>query len=302
MIAAARDSQGAESMKITGESTMPARVPARQVEIRTATGTKLKARWWRRPDPRGLVIIVHGFGEHGGTYERLAQMLGAAIAVDVIAPDLRGHGLSPGRRGVVRTFDDLTSDLESVVDWSARERLPGPHFLLGHSQGGQVVLRLVLRHPRSIPAMVLSNPALRIAVPVPPAKLAIGRFLLKYAPWVTLSGKLRADLLTRDPEIQEEHRSDPLRHSRMSAPLFFGMVEGGNMMVARAAEIKIPTLLLVGGQDPVIDPAAAREFFDRLGSEDKTMHLYPKMLHEPFSEVGREQVFDDVVRWLLPRL
>lgn len=139
-------------------------------------------------------------------------------------------------------------------------------------------------------------------MPIPPAKLKIGRFLLKYAPWVTLRGNLRADLLTRDPVIQEEHRNDPLRHSRMSAPLFFGMVEGGETMIARSGEIRIPTLLVVGGQDPVIDPAAAREFFERLGSDDKTMHIYPKMLHEPFGEIGREQVFDDIIRWLLPRL
>ncbi len=220
----------------------------------------------------------------------------------MIAPDLRGHGLSPGKRGVVRDFDDLRADLESVVAWVESERLPGPHFLLGHSQGGQVVLRFVLEEPGSIAAIMLSNPALRIAMPIPPAKLKIGRFLLKYAPWVTLRGNLRADLLTRDPVIQEEHRNDPLRHSRMSAPLFFGMVEGGETMIARSGEIRIPTLLVVGGQDPVIDPAAAREFFERLGSDDKTMHIYPKMLHEPFGEIGREQVFDDIIRWLLPRL
>ncbi len=289
-------------MKTVGESTMTAQRPARQLEIRALDGTKLKARWWRRAEPRGLVIIAHGFGEHGGAYERVARALGAAVGVDVLAADFRGHGLSPGRRGVVRAFDELTGDLQSVVDWSARERLPGPHFLLGHSNGGQVALRLMLRQPASIAALILSNPALRVAMPIPPAKLKIGRLLLKYAPWITLKGDLRPGLLTRDPAIQEEHRSDPLRHGRMSAPLFFGMVDGGEMAIARAGEIRVPTLLLVGGQDPIIDPASAREFFDRVGSEDKTMHLYPKMLHEPMSEVGREQVFDDLMRWLSPRL
>ena len=74
------------------------------------------------------------------------------------------------------------------------------------------------------------------------------------------------------------------------------------MVVAKGGEIHLPVLVLVSGQDPIIDPAATRELFDRLGSEDKTTHLYPRMLHEPFSELGREQVFDDLVRWLSPRL
>ena len=60
--------------------------------------------------------------------------------------------------------------------------------------------------------------------------------------------------------------------------------------------------MLVGGQDPIVDPAAARELYDRLGSEDKTLLLYPKMLHEPLNELGREQVLDDLARWIEPRL
>ena len=73
---------------------------------------------------------------------------------------------------------------------------------------------------------------------MPPAKLKVARFLARHAPWVTLQGNLNAELLTRDPEIQQEHRTDPLRHSRMSAPLFFGMIEGGAMLMERAAEIQ----------------------------------------------------------------
>ena len=64
------------------------------------------------------------------------------------------------------------------------------------------------------------------------------------------------------------------------------MVAGGDMLIARAGEIRVPTLMLIGGQDPVLDPAAAREFFERLGSEDKTLLIYPKMLHEPLNELG----------------
>jgi alpha-beta hydrolase superfamily lysophospholipase len=74
------------------------------------------------------------------------------------------------------------------------------------------------------------------------------------------------------------------------------------MLIARAGEIRSPIVMLVGGQDTVVDPAAAREFYDRLGSEDRTLLLYPKMLHEPLNELGRDQVLDDVARWIESRL
>jgi lysophospholipase len=270
----------------------------RDIEVRSVDGMSLRGRWWRRHSPRGAVIVSHGFAEHGGCYRRVAEALGARLEFDVIAVDYRGHGQSPGRRGVVKRYDDLVGDLSSVLAWTARQLPKVPRFVLAHSNGGQVALRLALAGTNSIEGMVVSNPALRVAVPIAPRKLKLGRLLAKVAPWVTLPGDARTGVLTRDPVIQEEHRTDPWRHNRMSAPLFFGMVEGGELLLARAAEIRIPLLMLLGAQDTVIDPTTSRDFFDRLGSDDKTLIIYPQMLHEPLNELGRERVFDDLVRWL----
>jgi lysophospholipase len=272
------------------------------IEVRGAKGMMLRGRWWRRPAPRGVLIVSHGFGEHGGTYRAMAEALCSRLEFDVVAVDYRGHGRSPGRRGVVGDYDELTQDLQAVLDWAGRQAPDLPRFLLAHSNGGQVALRLALAYRGSIAGMVVSNPALRLIVPVPRSKLIVARVLAVCAPWLTLGSELRTDRLTRDPVIQEEHRTDPLRHSRMSPRLFFGMVEGGEMLARRAGEIRTPILLLLGGQDAIIDPAASRTFFERLGSADKTLLIYPKMLHEPLNELGREKVVDDVARWLEQRL
>jgi lysophospholipase len=284
------------------DGTETAQTRMNEIEVRSVDGCLLRGRWWRRPAPRGVVVVVHGFGEHGGGYRRVAEMLGTQLDVDTVAVDLRGHGKSSGRRGVVRDYDELTGDLESAIAWTARQFSELPRFVLAHSNGGQVALRVALRGRSVLDGLIVSNPVIRVAVPIPALKLAFARVLRTVAPWFTLQGELNAETLTRDPEIQLEHRIDPLRHSRMSAPLFFGMVEGGEMLLARAPEIHMPVLMLLGGQDPVVDPATSREFFDRLGSDDKLLHFYPKMLHEPLNELGREQVYDDVVRWLAPRL
>jgi acylglycerol lipase len=272
------------------------------IEIRSTGGLVLKGRSWRRKAPRAVLLIAHGYGEHGGAYRRVASAVAERADMNVIAVDFRGHGRSPGRRGVVRQYDELTDDLLNTLDWAVKE-FPGLDcFILGHSNGAQVTLRAALRNPGGAKGLTLSNPVLRVSVEVPPAKMKVARFLARHAPWVTLKGSLNAELLTRDPEIQQEHRTDPLRHSRMSAPLFFGMIEGGAMLLERAGEIRTPMLMLLGGQDTVTDPAAARAFFDRVGTEDKTLAIYPKMMHEPLNEIGRGQVLDDVLRWIEPRL
>jgi alpha-beta hydrolase superfamily lysophospholipase len=278
-----------------------AQSPPRDVVI-PADGLQLRAWHWSRPNPRGIVIVAHGFGEHGGCYRFVAEALGPLLDVDFLAPDLRGHGRSPGRRGVVRRYEDLLSDLQAACAWAGRARSGLPRFVLGHSNGGQLALRLALTEDAGLAGLIVSNPSLVLATKVPRYKVGIGRFLLRYAPSVTLSAKLPADMMTRDPEMQREHRTDPLRHSRISAPLFFGLVEGGPLVMARIGDVMAPTLWLLGGSDPVIDPESSRWAFDQLGAVDKTLMLYPKMRHEPLGELGREQVFADIASWLGPRL
>jgi alpha-beta hydrolase superfamily lysophospholipase len=288
-------------MRITADATT-AEACFREIEVLAPDELALRGRWWYREQPRGVVVVSHGFGEYGGIYHRVAAALGNALALDVIAVDYRGHGRSEGHRGVVRRYEDLVGDLQNVLDWVGRNAAPGPRFLLAHSNGGQVALRLLLQDPQDVSGVIVTNPALKVVLPVSPVKRLIGRFLLKFAPAVTLKGELRPELLTSDPVIQREHLTDSLHHSRMSAPLYFGMIEGGEMLRARAGAIRTPILILVGGRDHVIDPSAAHEFYERLGSADKTLLVYPEMLHEPLNELGRQRVFDDIIGWLGTRL
>jgi alpha-beta hydrolase superfamily lysophospholipase len=275
-------------------------IAARDVTIPVADGLRLHARQWSVPDPRGVIVVAHGFGEHGGCYDHVARAVGPAIGVDFVAPDFRGHGLSPGRRGVVRRYDDLTADLNAALEWASRERPHVPCFLLGHSNGGQVALRAVLEPAtgRRLAGLIVSNPSLKLATHVPAYKLWLGWLLLHLAPGLTLSAPLPSSMLTRDPAMQTWRDTDPLCHSRMSAPLFFGLVDGGQLILQHPERFLMPVLMILGGSDPVIDAGASRVFFDRLAAQDKTLLFFPDMLHEPFNELGREEVFAGLNSWV----
>ena len=78
---------------------------SRRRSCRHATACDLKVRcWWTVPRPRGMVVVAHGLGDHGGTYAHLAETVGGTLGLDFLALDFRGHGRSPGRRGVVRRY------------------------------------------------------------------------------------------------------------------------------------------------------------------------------------------------------
>jgi alpha-beta hydrolase superfamily lysophospholipase len=201
---------------------------------------------------------------------------------------------------VVRAYDELICDVLGAHDWAGRERPGLPRFLLGHSNGGQLALRAALgRGAGDGPdGLILSNPSIRLSYPVPRHKVALGRLLLRFAPGLTLPAPIEPEKLTRDPAMVAFYTDDPLRHGRISAPLYFGMVEGGERLLDEVGALTIPALMIVGGHDPVVDPTACRLAFDRLGSDDKTLLIYPQMLHEPFNELGRAGVLADLVAWL----
>jgi alpha-beta hydrolase superfamily lysophospholipase len=177
-----------------------------------------------------------------------------------------------------------------------------PRFVLGHSNGGLVALRVLLQHEAELAGLILSNPALRPKTPVPWIKRLAGAIIRRWAPWVTLDTGLGSEAMTRDPEMLAERKADPLRHTRICAAIFYEMLEGGRAVARRGGELTTPTLLILSGADPVIDATPSRALFDCLASTQKTLRIYPGMLHEPFNDLGREQVLADLADWLSERL
>lgn len=269
-----------------------------------ADGLPLHARLWSGPEPPlGTLVIAHGLGEHGGCYAHVADVLTAEPGlVDVLAFDFRGHGASPGRRGVVKHYDELLADLRSALDWAQNHRPQAPPYLLGHSNGGQVAVRVALERQDRLSGLVLSNPSFRLKMDVPPLKLWVGKLLRLLAPGLTLHSVLPNEMLSRDPAVHARRDADILRHSRISAPLFFGMVEGGAAATLRASELTLPLMLILGGSDPVIDHRVALEFFERISSADKTLRLDPDAVHEPLNDLGHPELIEALALWLRERL
>jgi len=249
--------------------------------------------------PRLLLITVHGFGAHCGIYRHVAGAL-RARGIAVTQFDCRGHGRSQGRRGHVNRFDDYHSDLSLVVR-RARERTPGvPWALMGHSLGGAIVLDHVLRqqsHPQA-DRVVAVAPWLELKVKVSMPKRAAAEFFSHLKPTLTIENGIKAEDVSRSPEVVADFSRDPLVHHVATAGWFAGVLRTQAALRAMAARLQVPTLLLVAGQDRIVSTEASLAFAQAAGSRAE-VRLYRELYHDLFLEPEREQVVSDVADWLL---
>ncbi len=247
---------------------------------------------------RGVVLIVHGLGEHAWRYDALAQQLNS-WGFAVRAYDQYGHGESMGQRGALPSADRLLQDLAEVVDESrVRMHDETPLIVLGHSMGGLVAARFVSLGMRRLEGLVLSSPVLD------PGLSAFQKLLLatlpRLAPNLRVGNGLNPDFISHDPQVVARYKADPLVHDRISARLALFIAQGGPATIAHASQWTLPTLLLFAGDDRLVNPAGSRVFSKAAPAGVVTTHCFETLFHEIFNEAepAREQVLAHLKAWL----
>jgi acylglycerol lipase len=260
-------------------------------------GVRIHVRTWvPETPPNGVVVIAHGYAEHGGRYAAVAErLLGEGIAV--VAADHRGHGLSWGRRNSVRRFSDYTDDLATAVA-RARERWPSVRLvLLGHSMGGMIALDLAIRPGTALDGLVLSAPA---ACPgdISKFRLVLGRVLSQVAPNAGVLA-LPLNKISRDQAVVDAYNNDPLViRSPVRARLGAEWLDAMSRVDAALPSLRMPLLVMQGTADGLVDPGCGPHVYERAGSADKTLKMYDGLWHEIFNEPERDQVLADLIAWL----
>lgn len=261
----------------------------------------LAYRSWRPVFCEKICVIVHGLGEHSGRYEHLVQSF-SNQGIGFYAYDHRGHGKSKGLKGHAPTFGYLAQDLEKFLKLISIHENNRPIYLLGHSFGGLVCLKYLMDEEtkdKILPrALILSNPMLKLALPIPAWKLAIAKWLYKGMPRLRFHNEVDLADLSRDPLVEKACKEDPLSHQKISAGLYFEMLKTMEEVISQASKITLPILVLLGESDRIIAPQGGRQLFEKISSKEKKLKIYPNFHHEIINEIGKEEVFQDISAWL----
>ncbi|GAA5206208.1 alpha/beta fold hydrolase [Microbacterium kyungheense] len=254
-------------------------------------------------EPRAVLQLIHGVGEHAGRYAALIEAL-TARGITVYAADLRGHG----RTGMKQHGGDVSklgklgpggvrATLAAMWQLSELIRAEAPDLplvLFGHSGGSFLAQMLVNDHPDGFDGLVLSGSAYRM-----PGSLRTGGH---NDPWKspTATG---LEWLSTDPAVGAAFRDDPLT-TEESPMALFGPIEVLRIFGRPRKRVGrgIPTLLMVGRDDTVGGPRSVHRLADayrtRSRFTDVTTLVYPGARHEIFNEVMQADVRADLLAWL----
>jgi len=251
--------------------------------------------------PRAALMFIHGFGEHCHRYDAMVARLGRR-GYSCYRIDVRGHGRSEGARGHVFSFDGYLRDAAALRSEAARRAGPEvPRFLVGHSNGGLIALHAAARDPAGLRGLVLSSPFLGFQLQVPWLKVVAARAMSKLVPSLGIPTGLDPQTVSHDPEVVEAYATDPLNVRVASGRWFTETVAAHDGALALARDIRLPVLMKMAGDDRIASLPAARNVFERLGSDDLTWRVYPGLFHEIWFELHNEPPLADLEQWLADR-
>ncbi|AMB59762.1 alpha/beta hydrolase [Microterricola viridarii] len=290
--------------------------PSSDVEIQSRTftdehGVRIHYYSWPVEQPRAVIQLAHGVGEHALRYLELVGELNKA-GYSVYADDHRGHGrtgfeqhggdldrmgrLGPG--GLPATIKAL-HQFSGIIAAEARSAHPGlPLVLLGHSWGSLMAQIIVNKHAAEYDAVILTGTAYRMVGSMESGDLNRRHKHL---------GNTGVEWLSRDPAVHTAFLSDPLTTTKPILKLF-GPIDALRLLgrPARDLPADLPLLVQVGGDDSLGAEKSALKLVEayrhRSGLSDVTLIVYPGARHEVFNEINRAEVMADTISWLNERM
>ncbi len=263
--------------------------------------TGILYRKWKATDERAVLLLVHGLAAQSGRWECMTDFfLGKNVSSYAI--DLKGFGETQGPRGHIDSFRTYFEDIKRLCEIISEESPGKKIFILGESMGALISFIAAIMYPGLFDGLVCISPAFMSRLKFTVLDYIKMLASLLYDPGKQFNLPFTSEMCTRDRGYQEMIDRDPREHRTGTSKLLFniGMVQI-RCMIFRG---RIPTgvLFLLAGDELLVSPKASRSIFKRLKTPDKIIIEYPEMRHALSIELGKEKVFEDILRWVQKRI
>lgn len=276
-------------------------------QVHTADGEKLHCSIIENGSPV-WIVVTHGLGEHGARHNYFQKYFSQYFNICIW--DLRGHGLSSGKRAYVENFGDFTNDLDEVISFLKQEYSMERYCLFGHSMGGLITASYMQKkaNPQMYPEKVfLSAPP--VAGPGPQGKLfsiaplAFSRGLASLSMSFPLGGMLDIKKLSHDARVYESYVTDELNSLKIHTKLFFNILAEAREVFSKPLRVNCNLYVAIGTADVLVNPHALIDYFTHVEKNAKLfknegayheMHNEVEKYREPYMKFLKESLMESI--------
>jgi len=264
-----------------------------------AGGAVIRWRHYGAAGARGTVVYLHGIQSHGGWYTGSCQYL-AETGFEVAFLDRRGSGLNTDARGDTPNWQVLIEDVAIFIR-SMHDEHPGrPVHLVGLSWGGKLAACYASTYPDSIKSLVLMYPGIRPKVGFSWQEKMRVALMAVLRPSARVPVPIpNVSLFTDDPGWIAFIEKDPQMLRECTARFYRASRDLDRCLARSIGRLTVPVLLLLAAQDRIIDNEKTLEFFSHIPSDERQVKTYESAAHTLEYSSAAEEVFRDLVEWLL---
>lgn len=251
--------------------------------------------WLPLNHPEGVIILVHGLGEHINRYNQWAKRF-SNNGWAVTGIDLRGHGRSDGKRGA-GSYQAYLNDIDSVFRFTRKKFGELPVVLYGQSLGGNLALGYEISRKPEINRLIITSPWLKLTYPPASSMVYMAKFLVKLFPGISMSSSLNSNYFSRERKVSDDYRNDPLVHNKVSVSTFLQVLNWASLILKNKHKVNVPLLIFHGSEDQVTSWRGSY-IFSRETSESTHYKLWEGCFHELHNDFCKEDVFSYIALWL----
>jgi alpha-beta hydrolase superfamily lysophospholipase len=248
---------------------------------------------------KGTIVFIHGIQSHGGWYETSCKKF-AQAGYRVLFLDRRGSGLNEVSRGDSPSFRTLLDDLKEFLQYQRKEIAGATPLILGAiSWGGKIAFGLEIRMANLVDGFILLAPG--FCPKVHPTRkerffIALGSL---FSPRRLFNIPLNdPELFTSNPAAQKFLKEDPFALRKATARFLLDSVRLDFYLRIFRTKISKPILLLIAGQDKIIDNEKTIAFVKRFASGSLTVKKYPEAHHTFEFEPEPQKHIEEIEEWL----
>ncbi|HEY3367747.1 MAG TPA: alpha/beta fold hydrolase [Symbiobacteriaceae bacterium] len=272
----------------------------RQGELTAADGVVIPYREWWRPAANGVVIYLHGQGDHSGPFTAMGDLL-HELGYNVYAHDHRGFGLSQERRGDIKSYETFIDDVMTMLAHARRQNPGKPAFLLGLSMGGHLALRSAYRAGKSVAGAIALSPGFKLRTP-PPWRVVLKTVLFSILTPLRYIPVMGSVVTTRNQVHLARAGEDEHYVNSFTARFFVEAVRSIHKAMREIRQLRVPVLILQAGDDFLISPEENRRVYDRISHPDKRFRLLDGLCHNLVVEPEMPDIAREIAEWIDQRV